>query len=197
MQAQERIQKHFAASIEAKQKTLDTLQEPIARAADLIYQALSKGKKVLSCGNGGSAGDAMHFASELINRFETERKGLAAIALTADTLSITSIANDYAYERVFARQIEALGQAGDVLLAISTSGNSSNVMEAIKVAQNQGIQVIVLSGRDGGLMRELVSDNDIELCVPSDSTARIQEVHLLLIHCLCDLLDTRLSLQDS
>lgn len=197
MQAQARIQQHFAASIETKQKTLDVLQEPIIRAADLIYQALTKGNKVLSCGNGGSAGDAMHFASELINRFETERKGLAAIALTADTLSITSIANDYAYERVFARQIEALGQSDDILLAISTSGNSANVIQAMQAAHDNGMQIIVLSGKDGGAMRAFVGDEDIELCVPSSSTARIQEVHLLLIHCLCDLLDTRLAMKDS
>jgi D-sedoheptulose 7-phosphate isomerase len=197
MQAQARIQQHFAASIEAKQKTLGVLQEPIIHAADLIYQALTKGNKILSCGNGGSAGDAMHFASELINRFETERKGLAAIALTADTLSMTSIANDYAYERVFARQIEALGQPGDILLAISTSGNSANVLQAMQAAHDNGIRVIVLSGKEGGAMRASVGNEDIELCVPSASTARIQEVHLLLIHCLCDLLDTRLTFQDS
>lgn len=146
----------------------------------------------MSCGNGGSAGDAQHFSSELLNRFEQERKGLAAIALTTDTSTLTSIANDYAYERIFARQVEALGRAGDILLAISTSGNSANVNLAIQSAHEQGIKVVALSGKNGGKLRTLLNDNDIELCVPSPTTARIQEVHLVLIHCLCDLIDYQL-----
>jgi phosphoheptose isomerase len=188
----EQISRHFAASIEAKQKTLALMQDQIILAADKMYQALMQGNKVLSCGNGGSAGDAMHFSSELVNRFEQERKGLAAIALTADTLSITSIANDYAYKRIFARQVEALGQSGDILLAISTSGNSENVIEAIKTAQQQDMMIIAFTGKNGGEIRNHLTENDIELCVASDSTARTQEVHLLFIHCLCDLIDQQL-----
>ncbi|MGV6810191.1 MAG: phosphoheptose isomerase [bacterium] len=190
---EQRIAQHFTESIAVKRQTLITLRPLIALAADKLFTALVQDNKILSCGNGGSAGDAMHFASELVNRFETERQGLAAIALTADTLSLTSIANDYAYDRVFARQVEALGQAGDVLLAISTSGNSANVLEAIRSAHQAGMVVIALSGKQGGKLRALLHERDIELCVSSNSTARIQEVHLLLIHCLCDLLDVRLS----
>lgn len=190
---EQRIAQHFTDSIAAKRQTLTQLRPLIALAAEKLFLALRQGNKILSCGNGGSAGDAMHFASELVNRFETERQGLAAIALTADTLSLTSIANDYAYERVFARQIEALGQQGDILLAISTSGHSANVLEAIRSAHDAGMLVIALSGKQGGKMRPLLNDRDIELCVASNNTARIQEVHLLLIHCLCDLLDFRLS----
>ena len=154
--------------------------------------ALQAGHKILSCGNGGSAADAQHFSSELLNRFEMERPALAAIALTTDTSTLTSIANDYAYDRVFARQIEALGQAGDILLAISTSGNSSNVSEAIDTAHHKGISVVALTGRDGGQIAGQLSDNDVEIRVPSDITARIQEVHLLTIHCICDQIDKTL-----
>lgn len=189
--AQARLNQHFADSVTVKQQTLTMLHHEIIQAAGVLGQAFERGNKLLSCGNGGSAGDAMHITSELVNRFESERKALPAVALTADALSITSIANDYAYQRVFARQIEALGQAGDVLLAISTSGNSANVIEAIKTAHQKKISVIVLSGKSGGRIRNLLQTDDIELCVPSNSTARIQEVHLLLIHCLCDLIDSQ------
>ena len=158
-------------------------------AAQRVLNTFNAGNKILSCGNGGSAGDAQHFSSEMLNRFEKERQGLAAIALTTDTSTLTSIANDYSYERIFSRQVEALGRPGDVLLAISTSGNSANVNKAIEVAQQRGMSVIALSGKSGDTMQALSTANDIQLRVPSDSTARIQETHLLLIHCICDLVD--------
>ncbi|WP_028489949.1 phosphoheptose isomerase [Thiothrix lacustris] len=192
MNLQTRIQQHFAASIATKQKALELLQEPILAAARLVFEAIQRDGKILSCGNGGSAGDAQHFSSEMLNRFEQERRGLPAIALTTDTSTLTSIANDYSYERIFARQIEALGRKGDVLLAISTSGNSSNVNRAIETAHDCGMQVIALSGKAGGSMKDLLQNGDVELRVPADSTARIQETHLLLIHCICDLVDQML-----
>jgi D-sedoheptulose 7-phosphate isomerase len=192
MNLQIRIQQHFAASIATKQKALELLQEPILAAARLVFEAIQRDGKILSCGNGGSAGDAQHFSSEMLNRFEQERRGLPAIALTTDTSTLTSIANDYSYERIFARQIEALGRKGDVLLAISTSGNSSNVNCAIETAHDCGMQVIALSGKAGGSMKDLLQNGDVELRVPADSTARIQETHLLLIHCICDLVDQML-----
>jgi D-sedoheptulose 7-phosphate isomerase len=157
-----------------------------------MVQCLLAEGKILSCGNGGSAGDAQHFSSEMLNRFERERPALPAIALSTDTSTLTSIANDYSYEEIFAKQLRALGRQGDILLAISTSGNSGNVLEAIKVAQQRGLKVVGLTGRDGGRMRELLRSEDVEICVPSTVTARIQEVHLLVIHCLCDLIDTHL-----
>ena len=184
-----RIQQHFADSIATKQKALTLLQDPILAAATLVFDTVQQGGKILSCGNGGSAGDAQHFSSEMLNRFEQERRGLPAIALTTDTSTLTSIANDYSYERVFSRQIEALGRKGDVLLAISTSGNSTNVNRAIDAAHECGMQVIALSGKAGGSMKEALQAGDVELRVPADSTARIQETHLLLIHCICDLVD--------
>ncbi len=184
-----RVSELFEDSIETKRLAAAQLREPIVRAAELTAAQLKAGHKILSCGNGGSAADAQHFSSEMINRFEKQRRGLAAIALTTDTSTLTSIANDDRYERVFARQIEALGRAGDVLLAISTSGSSGNVNEAIEQAQEQGLRVVVLSGSNGGPMAELLKKDDVEIRVPSKSTARIQEVHLLTIHCLCDLTD--------
>lgn len=192
MNFQIRIQQHFNASIETKQKALTLLQAPILMAAQSIFTALQQDGKILSCGNGGSAGDAQHFSSEMLNRFEQERKGLAAIALTTDTSTLTSIANDYNYERVFARQIEALGRPGDVLLAISTSGNSTNVNRAIEAAHQSNMRIVALSGKAGGKMKNLLQADDIEIRVPSDSTARIQETHLLVIHCICDLVDQML-----
>ncbi len=189
MNLQQRIEQHFLASIATKQQALSVLPPQIAAAAQVMFACLQQGGKILSCGNGGSAGDAQHFSSELLNRFEQERAGLAAIALTTDTSTITSIANDYSYERVFARQVEALGRQGDVLLAISTSGNSSNVNRAIEAAHQRGMCVVALSGKSGGSMKDLLHVNDVELRVPADSTARIQETHLLVIHCICDLLD--------
>lgn len=192
MNLQTRIQQHFTASIETKRKALDLLQEPILAAAKLVFTTVQNGGKILSCGNGGSAGDAQHFSSEMLNRFELERKGLPAIALTTDTSTLTSIANDYSYERVFARQIEALGRPEDVLLAISTSGNSANINKAIETAHAYGLKVIALSGKSGGSMKDFLLASDIELRVPADSTARIQETHLLIIHCICDLVDQML-----
>ena len=157
-----------------------------------MAQCLRDGHKILSCGNGGSAGDAQHFSSELLNRFEMERPPLPAIALTTDSSTLTSIANDYSYDDIFAKQIKALGAAGDLLLAISTSGNSSNVIRAIDAAQDRGMTVVALTGHDGGEMAPALIDSDIEIRVPSDRTARIQEVHLLIIHCLCDVIDQSL-----
>lgn len=192
MSLQTRIQQHFTASIETKRKALELLQEPILEAARLVFDTVQNGGKILSCGNGGSAGDAQHFSSEMLNRFEMERKGLPAIALTTDTSTLTSIANDYSYERVFARQIEALGRNGDMLLGISTSGNSTNVNRAIETAHEYGMKVIALSGKAGGSMKDLLQTGDVELRVPANSTARIQETHLLIIHCICDLVDQML-----
>lgn len=182
----------FEASIETKRAALPALCEPLARAAELIVGRLLTGGKVLSCGNGGSAADAQHFASEMLNRFERERPGLPAVALTTDSSTLTSIANDYAFEQVFAKQVHALGQPGDVLLAISTSGSSPNVLAAVAAAHAQDMAVVALTGRDGGRMPAALTEGDLEVRVPAESTARIQEVHLLAIHCLCDLIDAQL-----
>jgi D-sedoheptulose 7-phosphate isomerase len=192
MNYQERVKQHFTASIETKMQAMEALTPFITQAADCMVQALTQEKKILSCGNGGSAGDAQHFSAELLNRFEMERPPLPAIAITTDTSTLTSIANDYSFEEIFSKQIRALGQSGDVLLAISTSGNSPNIIEAIKAAHDRDMPVVQLTGKEGGNMRSMLSDSDIEICVPSTSTARIQEVHLLVIHCLCDLIDTQL-----
>jgi len=191
-----RVQQHFEASIRTKQLAMEALLPAIVSAADMICESLKKGGKVLSCGNGGSAGDAQHFSSEMVNRYNLARPGLAAVALTTDTSTLTSIANDFDYSRVFSRQVEALGNKGDILLAISTSGNSANVVEAVKTAQAQALGIIVLSGHGGGKLSALLDDGTIEICVASDSTARIQEVHLLVIHCICDLIDTQFAPQE-
>ena len=187
-----RINQNFQDSISTKQIAAELLAEPLATSAQMITQCLIGGGKVLSCGNGGSAGDAQHFSSEMLNRFEMERPGLPAIALTTDSSTLTSIANDYSYDQVFSKQVNALGQQGDILLAISTSGNSTNVNRAIQAAHDREMQVIALSGKQGGEMASLLTADDIEIRVPSDSTARIQEVHLLAIHCICDLVDHQL-----
>ncbi len=187
-----RIKQNFQDSISTKQISADLLAEPLSAAAQMITHCLLAGGKVLSCGNGGSAGDAQHFSSEMLNRFEMERPGLPAVALTTDSSTLTSIANDYSYEQVFSKQVSALGQHGDILLAISTSGNSDNVNRAIESAHDREMQVIALSGKQGGDMATLLTANDIEIRVPSESTARIQEVHLLAIHCICDLVDHQL-----
>lgn len=189
-----RINQNFQDSISTKQVAAEILAEPIARAAQIMLQCILSGGKILSCGNGGSAGDAQHFSSEMLNRFEMERPGLAAMALTTDTSTITSIANDYSYEQIFSKQVTALGQQGDILLAISTSGNSVNVNKAIEAAHERDMLVVALSGKQGGELTSLLTAEDEEIRVPSDSTARIQEVHLLAIHCLCDLIDHQLGL---
>ena len=189
MDMQHRIRQLFQASIETKQQALEVLPPYIEQASLVMVNALLNEGKILSCGNGGSAGDAQHFSSELLNRFERERPSLPAVALTTDSSTITSIANDYSYNEVFSKQIRALGQPGDVLLAISTSGNSANVIQA---AHDREMLVVALTCRDGGGMASLLLPEDVEIRVPSKITARIQEVHLLAIHCLCDLIDRQL-----
>lgn len=192
MDPRDTIQSHFDASIEVQQAARVELADAIAAAADAMTAALLADHKILACGNGGSAGDAMHIASELVNRFELERPALPAVALTADSPTLTSIANDSSYEQVFARQVMALGASGDVLLAFSTSGRSPNVLAAIGAAHDRGLGVVALTGRDGGRIPALLAADDIEIRVPSESTARIQETHLIVIHCLCDLIDRQL-----
>ncbi|MCP4270536.1 MAG: phosphoheptose isomerase [Gammaproteobacteria bacterium] len=187
-----RIREIFTESIQTKIDAADALPESISLATEILVDALVNGKKILCCGNGGSAGDAMHFASEMVNRFERERPSLPAIALTTDMNTITAIANDYDYSQVFLKQVKALGQAGDILLAISTTGDSPSITEAVKAALSRDMLIIGLTGHDGGEMAGLLSANDVEIRVPSPSTARIQEVHLLIIHTLCDLIDNRL-----
>ncbi|HLA75122.1 MAG TPA: phosphoheptose isomerase [Gammaproteobacteria bacterium] len=187
-----RITHNFNESIQVKQKSLETLAPAIARAAEAITQCFLQDKKVLSCGNGGSAGDAQHFSSEMLNRFEMERPGLPAVALSTDTSTLTSIANDYQFADVFSKQVRALGQPGDILLAISTSGNSANILSAIDAAHDRDMRVVALTGHEGGEVVALLNGNDTEIRVPARSTARIQEVHLLIIHCLCDLIDRQL-----
>ena len=187
-----RVREHFAESIATKQSSVDVISERIAAAGQIMSEALLDDGKILSCGNGGSAGDAQHFSSELLNRFEMERPGLPAMALTTDSSTITSISNDYSYEEIFAKQVRALGRAPDVLLGISTSGNSENVCRAITAAHERGMRVVALSGRDGGRMADMFADGDVEIRVPATRTARIQEVHLVVIHALCDLIDTTL-----
>lgn len=184
-----RIIELFNDSARLKMEAATALAPQIAAAVALISQSLLSDGKILACGNGGSAADAQHFAAELINRFEMERPGLAAIALTTDSSALTSIANDYDFSVVFSKQVSALGHARDVLLAISTSGNSRNVVEAVSAAHGRDMRVVVLTGDNGGLLAQLVDDEDVLICVPAANTARIQEVHLLVIHCLCDGID--------
>jgi len=184
-----RIGEIFSESAHLKLQCMDALAAPIAAAAERMVECLKNDGKILVCGNGGSAADSQHFSAELLNRFEKERPGLAAMALTTDSSTLTSIANDYAFEQIFSKQVRALGRAPDVLVAISTSGNSKNVMAAIEAAHECDMTVVALTGRDGGLMRELIRPTDIHICVPSQSTARTQEVHLLALHCICDGID--------
>lgn len=188
----DRIKQNFHDSITTKTQAIESLPEIIARAGTAMANALLDNRKIMSCGNGGSAADAQHFASEMVNRFETERPSLPAMALTTDTSLLTSIANDYHYDEIFNRQVKAFGQPGDILLAISTSGNSKNILNAIKSAQDREVMIIALTGKDGGQMANLLTPNDIEIRVPAQSTARIQETHLLVIHCLCDMIDRAL-----
>jgi len=196
MDLRARVREHFQASIETKQAAINLIDGAIADGAQAMVNALMNGGKILACGNGGSAGDAQHFAAELVGRFERERPGLAAIALTTDSSILTAIANDYDYSQVFVKQVEALGQPGDVLLAISTSGNSGNVLAAIETAHAREMRVVALTGKDGGKIAKLLGEGDVEIRVPADRTARIQEVHLLAIHCMCDGIDCSLMGED-
>jgi D-sedoheptulose 7-phosphate isomerase len=190
MPLHDRILGHFQASAQTKLDAAEALAPAIEQAARHMVHCLTQGGKILACGNGGSAADAQHFASLMINRFEQERPGLAAIALTTDTSTLTSIANDSTYDQVFARQVKVLGQPGDILLAISTSGNSPSVVQAVAAAHTRSMPVIALTGHSGGVLAEQMQDDDVFLCVSAESSARIQEVHLLAIHCLCDAVDS-------
>ena len=189
----QRVADHFAQSIQAKQQAAQVLAQPTAQAAELLFNTLANDGKFLICGNGGSAADAQHFAAEMTGRFEKERMELAAIALTTDTSALTAIGNDYGFDHIFSKQVRALGRTGDVLVGISTSGNSGNVIEAIKAAHQNGMHVIALTGRDGGKIAQMLQEGDVLLNVPYPRTARIQEVHILLIHAMCDCIDTMLT----
>jgi D-sedoheptulose 7-phosphate isomerase len=185
----ERINRHFQESARLKLDSVAALSDPLRQAAERMVQCLMNEGKIMACGNGGSAADAQHFAAELLNRFEMDRPGLAAVALTTDASTLTSIANDFDFEQVFSKQVRALGQPNDLLLAISTSGNSRNVIEALQAAHDRQVGVIALTGRNGGMIAELLAPGDIHICVPHANTARIQEVHILCLHCLCDAID--------
>jgi D-sedoheptulose 7-phosphate isomerase len=189
---QERIYQHFIDSADLKYKSAEILSEPIAKAVQMILNGVTNGNKVLICGNGGSAADAQHFAAEFVGRYERERPELAAIALTTDSSILTAIANDYSYREVFSRQIRAIGVAHDILIAISTSGNSDNIISAIEAAYSRDMFVIAMTGHDGGKIGALLSDIDVHICVPHERTARIQEVHLLVLHAICDAVDALL-----
>ena len=193
MDLTKRINQHFADSAQLKTQAAKLLAEPLQRAGERMAQCLMKQGKILACGNGGSAADAQHFSAELLNRFEMERPPLAAIALTTDSSTLTSIANDYHYDDVFAKQVRALGQRDDLLLAISTSGNSRNVIAAIHAAHERQMGVIALTGKNGGTMGQILGQDDIHVCIPHANTARIQEVHILCLHCMCDAIDCLLA----
>jgi len=192
MDIEQRIRDHFEDSARLKHEAAEALSAPIAEAVELLTAALAADRKLLICGNGGSAGDSQHLAAELVGRFERERPELAAIALTTDSSILTAVANDYAFEQVFARQVRALGREGDVLVAISTSGNSPSVLAAAQAARERGLSIVALTGRGGGKLGEMLEAGDVHLCVPHQRTARIQEVHLLIVHCLCDGIDVSL-----
>ena len=192
MMTNQRIIAHFHESADLKMQAASQLAQPIAHAIELMFTALSNGNKILCCGNGGSAADAQHFSAEFVGRFERDRPELAAIALTCDTSIITAIANDYDFNVIFSRQVRALGQPGDVLLAISTSGNSGNILAAIEAAHEREMVVIGLTGRGGGKMNAALRDTDVHICVPHERTARVQEVHILALHCICDAVDAQL-----
>ena len=185
----DRIKEHFAESLSVKMLSMERLTLDLAQATQVMVNSLKLGGKILACGNGGSAGDAQHFAAELVGRFERERMELGAIALTTDSSILTAIGNDYGFEEIFSKQVRALGKKEDILLGISTSGNSPNVILAIKAAKKMGMRVVAFTGRGGGKIKDLLEPEDVHLCVPSERTARIQETHLLLIHCLCDGID--------
>ncbi len=188
----QRILNTFQESAELKIQSAAVLAQPISEAIDLMFGALSNGNRILACGNGGSAADCQHFAAELVGRFERERLPLPAIALSTDTSILTAIANDYGFHEIYAKQVQALGQPGDVLLAISTSGNSANVVAAVEAALEREMRVVALTGKGGGALAGLLTDADVHLCVPHDRTARIQEMHLMIIHCFCDGIDVAL-----
>ncbi len=188
----QRILDHFRESADLKMQAAEELALPISQAIELMFTALSNGNKILACGNGGSAADCQHFAAELVGRFERERLPLPALALTTDTSIITAVGNDYNFNEIFSKQIQAFGQSGDVLLALTTSGNSANVLAAIDVALDRDMRVVALTGKGGGAVSGMLTDADVHICVPHDRTARIQEVHLLTIHCLCDGIDVAL-----
>ena len=189
---EQRIEQHFIDSADLKYQAAQVLSKPIAAAVSAVLASVTSGGTVLACGNGGSAADAQHFAAEFVGRFERERPELGAIALTTDSSILTAIANDYSYEQIFAKQVRALGQSGDVLLAITTSGSSPNVLAAIEAAHERDMTVVALTGKGGGKMSQALRETDVHICVPHDRTARIQEVHLLAIHCICDGVDTQL-----
>ena len=186
---EQRIQQHFIDSADLKYQAAPVLSQPIANAVQALLACVTSGGKVLACGNGGSAADAQHFAAEFVGRFERERPELAAIALTTDSSILTAVGNDYGFDVIFSRQVRALGQAGDVLIAITTSGNSENVLKAVEAAHERDMVVIGLSGRGGGKLNRALRDTDVHICVPHERTARVQEVHLLTLHCLCDAVD--------
>jgi D-sedoheptulose 7-phosphate isomerase len=188
----QRILAHFQESADLKLKSAAALSQPISQAVELMFGALSNGNKILACGNGGSAADCQHFAAELVGRFERERFPLPALALTTDTSIMTAVGNDYSYREIFSKQVQAFGQAGDVLLAISTSGNSANVLAAAEAALEREMRIIALTGKDGGALAKMLTDADVHINVPHSRTARIQEVHLVTIHCICDGIDVAL-----
>lgn len=187
-----RISTHFRDAIALFEQSQDLMSAPAAAAVDALVFALSSNGKILACGNGGSAADAQHFVAELVGRFERERLPLAALALNTDTSIITAVGNDFGYDRIFSQQVNALGQPGDILVAISTSGNSANVVEAVEAAHSRDLRVIALTGRGGGQIGAMLNEDDVHLCVPHDRTLRIQEVHILLLHALCDGIDAQL-----
>ena len=189
---EQRIQQHFIDSADLKYQSAEALSKPIAAAVQAILACVTSGGKVLACGNGGSAADCQHFAAEFVGRFERERPELGAIALTTDSSIMTAVANDYNFNAIFAKQVRALGQPGDVLLAISTSGNSANVVAAISAAHEREMSVVGMTGRGGGQIARLLRETDVNICVPHERTARIQEVHFLVLHCLCDGVDIQL-----
>jgi len=189
---EQRIQQNFIDSADLKYQSAQSLSKPIAQAVQAVLACVTSGGKVLACGNGGSAADAQHFSAELLNRFERERPPLACVALTTDTSTLTSIGNDYHFDEIFAKQVHALARPGDVLLGITTSGNSPNVLRAVEAARGRGAACVALTGRNGGKLAGMLRPDDIHICVPAASTARIQEVHGLVIHCLCDLIDQQL-----
>jgi D-sedoheptulose 7-phosphate isomerase len=188
----QQILTHFRESADLKMQAAEQLAEPIAQAVEIMFAALANGNKILACGNGGSAADCQHFAAELVGRFERERLPLPVLALTTDSSIMTAVANDYGFVDIFSKQVQAFGQAGDVLLAISTSGNSSNVVKAIEAAQEREMHIVALTGKNGGIIATMLDEDDAHICVPHDRTARIQEVHLLTIHCICDGIDDAL-----